>query len=138
MADTSVLFVCVSNAGKSVMAAGLMRQAAPPNIRISSAGTHAKTAVNALSAQVLAEVGVDISGHRPVQLTEQMIDDADLVVIVGSQAHLDDHPGTRIQRWDTDEPSLRGVDGIDRMRIIRDDINTRVTALAAELTDQRS
>lgn len=141
MADTSVLFVCVSNAGKSVMAAGLMRQVTSPNIHVSSAGTHAKTAVNALSAEVLAEVGVDISNHQPTQLTDQMIDDADLVVIVGSQAHLNDeekHPRTTIQRWDTDEPSLRGIDGIDRMRIIRDDINTRVQALAAELTAQPS
>lgn len=138
MAETSVLFVCVSNAGKSVMAAGLMRQAAAPNIHVTSAGTHAKTAVNDLSAQVLAEVDVNISDHQPTQLTEQMLDDADLVVIVGSQAHLADHPGTVIRRWDTDEPSLRGIDGIDRMRIIRDDINTRVKALAAELADQPS
>jgi arsenate-mycothiol transferase len=139
MPDTSVLFVCVSNAGKSVMAAGLMRHIAAPNIHISSAGTQAKTAVNDLSAQVLAEIGVDITGHQPVQLTEQMIDDADLVVIVGSQAHLDeDHPGTTIQRWDTDEPSLRGIDGIERMRIIRDDINTRVQALADKLSGQPS
>lgn len=138
MAETAVLFVCVSNAGKSVMAAGLMRRVAGPNIHVSSAGTHAKTAVNALSAEVLAEVGVDISGHQPTQLTDQMIDDADLVVILGSQAHLEDHPGTAIRQWDTDEPSLRGVDGIERMRIIRDDIDTSVKALAAELADQSS
>lgn len=138
MAETAVLFVCVSNAGKSVMAAGLMSHSAAPNIHISSAGTHAKTAVNALSAQVLAEVGVDVSGHQPTQLTDKMIDDAHLVVIVGSQAHLEDHSGTAIQRWDTDEPSLRGIDGIERMRIIRDDINTRVQALAAHLAAQDS
>lgn len=135
MTDMTVLFVCVSNAGKSVMAAGLMRQVAAPNIRVSSAGTNAKAAVNALSAEVLAEVGIDISTHQPTQLTNQMIDDADLVVIVGTQAHLEDHPGTLIQRWDTDEPSLRGIDGIDRMRIVRDDINTHVQALSASLND---
>ncbi|MEE6168575.1 MULTISPECIES: arsenate-mycothiol transferase ArsC [unclassified Mycolicibacterium] len=135
MTDTSVLFVCVSNAGKSVMAAGLLRQLAGPNVHVSSAGTHAKTAVNELSVQALAEVGVEISGHQPTQLAAQMLDDADLVVIVGGQAHLDeDHPGTTIQRWDTDEPSLRGIDGIDRMRIIRDDITARVQALAADLS----
>ncbi|BBZ14564.1 arsenate-mycothiol transferase ArsC [Mycobacterium branderi] len=133
----TVLFICVSNAGKSVMAAGLMRHIAGPTIHVTSAGTRAKTAVNDLSAQALAEIGVDISDHRPVQLTDQMLDDADLVVIVGTQAELD-HPGTTIQRWDTDEPSLRGIDGIERMRIIRDDINTRVQALAAELADQSS
>uniref|UniRef100_A0A5Q5CDD8 Protein tyrosine phosphatase n=1 Tax=Mycobacterium sp. (strain JLS) TaxID=164757 RepID=A0A5Q5CDD8_MYCSJ len=138
MADTSVLFVCVSNSGKSVMAAGLMRHLDTPNIRISSAGTHAKTAVNDLSAQVLAEIGVDITDHQPTQITEQMLDAADLVIIVGSQAHLADHPGTRIQRWDTEEPSLRGIDGIERMRIIRDDISARVQALTAELSNQSS
>lgn len=134
MADRSVLFVCVSNAGKSVMAAGLMRQIAGPHIRVTSAGTHAKGAVNQQSVQALAEVGVDISDHQPTQLTEQMLDEADLVVIVGTQAQLEAHPGTTIQRWDTDEPSLRGIDGIDRMRIIRDDITTRVQALAANLS----
>ncbi len=135
MTDRSVLFVCVSNAGKSVMAAGLMRQIAGPQIRVASAGTQAKTAVNELSVQALAELGVDLSDHQPTQLTAQMLDEADLVVIVGSQAHLDeDHPGTTIQRWDTDEPSLRGINGIDRMRLIRDDITTRVQALAANLS----
>ena len=138
MAETSVLFVCVSNAGKSVMAAGLMRHLSAPNIHIASAGTHAKTAVNTLSAQVLAEVGVDISGHQPTQLTDQMLDDADLVVIVGSQAHLDNHPGTRIQRWDTDEPSLRGIGGGRRVRIGGDGVGTRVQALADELSSQSS
>lgn len=133
MTDTSVLFVCVSNAGKSVMAAGLMHQLAGPNVHVSSAGTHAKSAVNELSVQALAEVEIDISGHQPSQLTDQMIDDADLVVIVGTQAHLEDRPGVTIQRWGTDEPSLHGIDGIERMRIIRDDITTRVRALAANL-----
>lgn len=98
MADASVLFVCVSNAGKSVMAAGLMRHLAAPNIDINSAGTHAKTAVNDLSAQVLAEIGVDISDHQPVQLTGQMTNDADLVILVGTQAQLEDHPGTATRR----------------------------------------
>ena len=86
-----MLFVCVSNAGKSSHGRRT-RATSAPNIHIASAGTHAKTAVNTLSAQVLAEVGVDISGHQPTQLTDQMLDDADLVVIVGSQAHLDNHP----------------------------------------------
>lgn len=128
-----MLFVCVSNAGKSVMAAGLMRQIAGPNIRVTSAGTHAKTAVNGLSARVLAEVGVDISDHRPTRLTPQMLDDADLVVLVGKQADLDQFPGVAFERWDTDEPSERGIDGIERMRLIRDDIADRARLLASSL-----
>lgn len=130
MADNSVLFICVSNSGKSVMAAGLMRQVTGGRIHVTSAGTHAKTTVNQLSVQALSEVGVDIGAHQPTQLTKQMIDDTDLVVIVGNQAELEPQPGTTIQRWDTDEPSQRGIEGIERMRIIRDDIAKKVRELA--------
>ena len=129
-----VLFVCVSNAGKSVMAQGLMRHTAPTQITATSAGTHAKTAVNDLSAQVLAELGIDISRHRPTQLTDTLIGAADLVVVVGIQAHVEPVDTTPIEVWDTDEPSLRGIDGIERMRLIRDDIAGRVKDLAARLT----
>ncbi|OBK49002.1 low molecular weight phosphatase family protein [Mycobacterium kubicae] len=133
----TVLFICVSNSGKSVMAQGLMRQCAGNRIHAISAGTHAKTAVNALSAQVLAELGVDISGHRPVQLTDKLIHRADLIVVVGTQAQLDEPTGgTPIEVWDTDEPSLRGVDGIERMRLIRDDIAARVHDLASRFDGQ--
>jgi arsenate-mycothiol transferase len=61
----SVLFGCVSNAGKSVMAQNLMRHAADDSITALTAGTNAKTGVNDLSRQALAELGIDISGHRP-------------------------------------------------------------------------
>ncbi len=130
----TVLFVCVSNAGKSVMAQGLMRHIAGDAITAVSAGTHAKTAINPTSAQALAELGIDISDHRPIQLDDTLIGDADLIVILGSQARLDPPVGgTPIQTWDTDEPSLRGIDGLDRMRLIRDDIAGRVASLAGQL-----
>jgi len=130
----TVLFVCVSNAGKSVMAQHLMRHTTGDSVTALSAGTNPKTAVSDLSAQALAELGVDISGHQPTQLTAELIHAADLVVIVGTQAHLDPLSAcTPVHIWDTDEPSLRGIDGIERMRLIRDDISSRVHGLAAEL-----
>lgn len=132
----TVLFVCVSNAGKSVMAQALMRRLAPTRITALSAGTNAKGAVNDLSAQALAELGIDVSAHRPTQLTPAMIEDADLVVVVGTQAHVDPVGDIPVEVWDTDEPSLRGVDGLERMRLIRDDIAERVAALADRLTRQ--
>jgi hypothetical protein len=55
------------------MAQGLMRHTAPTQIAVTSAGTHAKTAVNDLSAQVLAELGIDASDHQPTQLTDTLI-----------------------------------------------------------------
>ena len=131
----SVLFVCVKNGGKSQMAAGLMRQAAGDTVEISSAGTHPGTKINALSAQVLAEVGVDITDQTPRQLTDEMIAAADRVIVLGRDAQVTPVNSTPVQVWDTDEPSERGIDGIERMRLVRDDITTHVQALARELAE---
>ncbi len=134
-ADTpSVLFVCVKNGGKSQMAAGLMDKVAGGSVTTSSAGSMPGSAVNGLSAEVLAEVGVDISRNVPRQITREDQERADIVVILGAEAQVDEIAGTRYERWETDEPSDRGIDGIDRMRLVRDDILARVTALHARLT----
>ena len=127
-----VLFVCVKNGGKSQMAAALMRRVAGDAVTVSSAGTRAGQKVNALSAQALAEVGVDISANVPTQLTPTMLDDADLVVVLGRDAHVTSDT-TPLEVWDTDEPSERGIDGIERMRLVRDDITSRVRDLAGRL-----
>ena len=65
MSTPSVLFVCVRNGGKSQMAAGLMRKVAGDWVAVYSAGTHPGSKINALSAEVLAEVGADMSGETP-------------------------------------------------------------------------
>ena len=129
----SVLFVCVKNGGKSQMAAGLMRQEAGVGVEVSSAGTRAGSDLNQLSVDVLREVGVDISAERPQQLTDDMVAAADVVVVVGTDAQVEPVEGTRVLVWDVDEPSRRGVEGVERMRLVRDDIAERVGALAAEL-----
>jgi len=129
----TVLFVCVRNGGKSQMAAGLMRKIAGDSVHVLSAGTQPGTGINALSAQAMAEVDIDITNQTPQQVTEQMIRDADLVVVLGRDAHLDPVDGTPIEVWDTDEPSERGIDGLDRMRLVRFDIHDRVSQLARQL-----
>lgn len=125
----SVLFVCVKNGGKSQMAAGLMRKVAGDAIDVYSAGTKPGTAVNALSAEALAEVGVDISHEKPKPIDLQLLRDIDVVVTLGREAHVEPVEGTRFENWDTDEPSERGIDGIERMRLVRDDITDRVADL---------
>ncbi|MEN4473953.1 low molecular weight phosphatase family protein [Mycolicibacterium cosmeticum] len=136
MADTtpSVLFVCVKNGGKSQMASGLMRKFAGDSVRVYSAGTKPGTVVNALSAASLAEVGVDISAEHPKPVDLQLLREVDLVVTLGREARVEPVSGTAFENWDTDEPSERGIDGIERMRLIRDDTATRVTELIARLT----
>jgi arsenate-mycothiol transferase len=129
----SVLFVCVKNAGKSQMAAGLMRKVAGDTVDVYSAGTTPGTSLNALSAQSLAEVGVDITDQSPKPIDPQVVCGVDVVVTLGREAHVQPVPGTRFENWDTDEPSERGIDGIERMRLVRDDIAARVADLAAHL-----
>ena len=133
-ATPSVLFVCVKNGGKSQMAAGLMRKAVGEAVEVHSAGTKPGTAVNDLSAESLAEVGIDITGETPKPIDPELLARVDLVVTLGREAVVNDPAGVTLINWDTDEPSERGIDGIERMRLVRDDIAARVTALAAELT----
>lgn len=130
----SVLFVCVKNGGKSPMAAGLMAKRAGDAMTVDSAGTEPGSAVNALSAQALSEVGIDITHHAPTILTPEMVKAADVVVTLGREAHVDPVAGTGVESWDTDEPSDRGIDGLERMRLVRDDIDRRVADLYQRLT----
>jgi arsenate-mycothiol transferase len=129
----SVLFVCVRNGGKSQMAAGLMRKAAAGRVIAHSAGTDPGAKINALSAEVLSEVGVDITGETPKPIDPELLRTVDVVVTLGREAQVDVPAGVGSQSWDTDEPSERGIDGIERMRLVRDDIDARVRALAQEL-----
>ena len=134
---TRVLFVCVKNGGKSQMAAGLFRRLAdqdpdPGRWQVGSAGTRAGGSLNALSVAALAEVGVDIAGEVPRQLTPELQRAADVVVTVG-EAEVEPLDGPRHEVWTIDEPSSRGVDGVERMRLVRDDIARHVEELHRRL-----
>jgi len=140
MTDTAaaprVLFVCVRNGGKSQMAAGLMRHTAARSgfaVEVSSAGTNAGPSLNAQSVASLAQIGVDISDQRTHQLTEQDVRNADLVVVLGSEAQVKPAGRSPVEVWETDEPSMRGIEGMERMSLIRDDIAKRVDDLVRRL-----
>jgi protein-tyrosine-phosphatase len=132
----SVLFVCVKNGGKSQMAAALMRQTAGDSVEVHSAGTHPGAAINAESAAAVAEVGADMSDQTPRPIDPAILTRVDRVIVIGSEATVDPIPGMRgtIETWETVEPSDNGIEGPERMRVIRDDIAARVTILAIELT----
>jgi arsenate-mycothiol transferase len=132
----SVLFVCVKNGGKSQMAAGLMRKIAGNSVEAYSAGTKPGNAINVLSADSLAEVGIDIRTETPKPIDPELIRDVDMVVTLGREAHVEPVAETRFENWDTDEPSERGIDGIERMRLVRDDIAARVADLHSRLTQR--
>ena len=130
-----VLFVCVGNGGKSQMAAALADKHAGEAIEIHSAGTKPATKLNAESVESISEVGADMSDGRPKAVDPQLLREADRLVILGKDAQLElpaDAQGT-LERWVTDEPSERGIEGMERMRLVRDDIDARVRALITEL-----
>ena len=135
MTKPSVLFVCVKNGGKSQMAAGLMRKAAGDSIDVYSAGTSPGAAINDVSAQTLLEVGVDITAERPKAIRPALLEQVDLVVTLGRAARIEGLPPARLANWDTEEPSERGIEGIERMRLIRDDISTRVEELMEKMIE---
>ncbi len=134
-----VLFICQSNKGKSQMAEALMNLHAQGRVRATSAGTKAAvgSAVNAESAASLAELGADMSKGTPKFASADDLAVADRIVILGGAAQLettDEEILAKTERWNTVEPSHEGIEGAERMNLIRDDIDARVRALLAELT----
>lgn len=132
-AKPAVLFVCVKNGGKSQMAAGLMNARAGARIEVSSAGTHPGSKINALSVEVLLEQGIDITAEHPKQLTEAQMRQAGLVVVLRREAQVPQADGVDIEIWELDEPSSRGIEGRERMLLVRDEISSRVADLATRL-----
>ncbi|HZK32752.1 MAG TPA: low molecular weight phosphatase family protein [Corynebacterium sp.] len=133
----SALFVCVGNGGKSQMAAALAAKHAGDRLEIHSAGTKPGTKLNAQSVEAIAEVGADMSGSHPKGVDPQLLRRVDRTIILGAAAQLElpaDARGT-LERWVTDEPSERGIAGMERMRLVRDDIDARVQGLVAELLE---
>lgn len=130
----NVLFVCVANSGRSVMAERLFREAAHGRHAARSAGSKPGTAAHAQVLEALAELGIDASDHEPHLLDRDTIAWADVVV-----ATCDDAcpvvPGKRYVNWQLPDPK---DEPIERVRQIRDEIARRVDALAEELDAERS
>ena len=130
----SVLFVCSKNGGKSQLAAGLMNQLAGGTVTVYSAGTKPGESLNPQAVESLTELGIDITGEYPKPVTDELLDAADVVIVLGTEAKIEPREGRRLVLWDTDEPSERGIEGMERMSLVRDDIKSRVQKLYAELT----
>jgi protein-tyrosine-phosphatase len=130
----NVLFVCVANSGRSVIAERLFRRSAGGRHATRSAGSSPGAAVHPQVLDALAELGVDASDHAPRKLEDEAVAWADVIV-----ATCDDAcpvvPGKRYVSWQLPDPKNQPI---ERVREIRDDIAARVEALAAELDGERS
>jgi arsenate reductase (thioredoxin) len=125
-----VLFVCVQNAGRSQMAAGLVKLRSEGRINVRSAGSAPAGEVNSTVVAAMEEVGVDMSEAFPKPLTDEVVRAADVVITMGCGDACPIYPGKRYEDWTLDDPA--GED-LETVRRIRDDIDSRVQKLVEEL-----
>ena len=129
-----VLFVCVHNAGRSQMAAGLLDQLAEGRVRVRTAGSEPANRINPAVVEAMAEVGVDLSKEFPKPLTDEAVRAADAVITMGCGDACPIYPGKRYEDWELEDPDGKGVATVRR---IRDQIAERVRALVGELAPEQ-
>ncbi|WP_345763697.1 metalloregulator ArsR/SmtB family transcription factor [Diaminobutyricibacter sp. McL0608] len=125
-----VLFVCVQNAGRSQMAAAILKQLAGDRVHVRTAGSSPVDVVRPTVVTALDEIGVPIAGEYPKPLTDEVVGAADVVVTMGCGDACPVYPGRRYLDWDLDDPAGQPL---SKVREIRDDIESRVRALLASL-----
>ena len=128
-----VLFVCVQNAGRSQMAAGLVRLRSQGRVHVRSAGSDPAENVNPEVARAMAEIGIDLDEEFPKPLTDEVVRAADVVITMGCGDACPIYPGKRYEDWVLDDPADQELDTVRR---IRDEIDRRVQVLVGELLAQ--
>lgn len=126
----TILFVCVHNAGRSQMAAGFMRELGGDRVEVLSAGSAPKDSINPVAVEAMAELGIDISNQSPKILTPESVQQSDVVITMGCGDACPYYPGKRYEDWKLEDPAGQGIEPV---RIIRDEIKARILALLNEL-----
>jgi protein-tyrosine-phosphatase len=125
-----VLFVCVHNAGRSQMAAGLVKLRSAGRIHVRSAGSTPAEEINPNVLVAMEELGVDMSEEFPKPLTDEVVRAADVVITMGCGDACPIYPGKKYADWQLDDPADQGLETVRR---IRDQLDQRVQQLIAEL-----
>ena len=125
-----VLFVCVHNAGRSQMAAGLLAKHARGKVHVRSAGSTPAEEINPAVVEAMNEVGVDLSQEYPKPLTDEYVQASDVVITMGCGDACPIFPGKRYVDWDLEDPSGKSL---EQVRPIRDEIDRRVQVLLGEV-----
>jgi len=134
-AKPSVLFVCVHNAGRSQMAAGFMSALSAGAVDVLSAGSEPKASINPIAIEAMAEIGIDIANNSPKVLTPEAVQASDVVITMGCGDACPFYPGKRYEDWVLDDPAGQGIESV---RIIRDEIKGRIEVLLRELLQPNS
>jgi protein-tyrosine-phosphatase len=126
----TIMFVCVHNAGRSQMAAGFMRTLGGDRVEVLSAGSAPKDSINPVAVEAMSELGIDISNQIPKVLTPEAVQQSDVVITMGCGDACPYYPGKRYEDWVLDDPAGQGIDSV---RVIRDEIKSRVEGLLSEI-----
>jgi arsenate reductase len=125
-----VLFVCVHNAGRSQMAAGLVKLRSGGRVHVRSAGSDPSDRINPAVVEAMGELGVDMSEEFPKPLTDEVVRAADVVITMGCGDACPIYPGKKYEDWELDDPAGQDLPAV---RLIRDEIDRRVQLLVAGL-----
>jgi protein-tyrosine-phosphatase len=126
----SVLFVCVHNAGRSQMAAAWLHHLSGGAVEVRSAGSAPADQVNPAAVAAMAEVGIDITAETPKVLTVDAVRESDVCITMGCGDACPIFPGKRYEDWQLDDPAGQGLESV---RLIRDEIRERVVTLIDSL-----
>jgi protein-tyrosine-phosphatase len=127
---STVLFVCLHNAGRSQMSQALFAREADGRHIAVSAGTTPGDRVHPEVVEVMRELGIDLSDRVPQRLTRGLAEQADVVVTMGCGDACPYVPGKRYLDWDLPDPKGRPI---EQVRTTRDEIARRVSELVSEL-----
>jgi len=130
-----VLFVCVHNAGRSQMAAGLVKLRSEGRIHVRSAGSDPANEINRAVVEAMEELGVDLNEEFPKPLTDEVVRAADVVITMGCGDACPIYPGKKYEDWELDDPA--GQD-LETVRRIRDEIDALVRGLLVELMEEQA
>ena len=126
----TVLFVCVHNAGRSQMAAGYLEHLSRGAVEVRSAGSAPADSINPAVAEAMLEEGINLWAQTPKLLTDAAVEASDVVITMGCGDACRWSPGKRYEDWTLADPAGQGIDAV---RIIRNDIKSRVIALLNDL-----
>lgn len=129
-ATPEVLFVCVQNAGRSQLAAAILRNLAGDRVHVRTAGSSPAAAVHPGVVDALDEIGVPLAAEFPKPLTDEVVKAADYVITMGCGDACPVYPGRRYLDWELEDPAGMTMEEI---RVMRDDVYARVRSLLDEM-----
>ena len=112
------------------MAAGFMQHLGEGRVDVLSAGSAPKDSINPVAIEAMAELGIDIANNVPKILTTEAVQASDVVITMGCGDACPFYPGKRYEDWVLEDPAGQGIEPV---RVIRDEIKRRVEELLNEL-----